>query len=231
MLTGDLAVALDAYRGVAALAAPGDPAGLAVATANLALTLAYAGDEGAAGVAEEAVAAALASANPTAIAMARFAEGEAFADADPARAAAVLDEALRRAREVGNRFVAGTALTAMVALRAGTAPRSRRWPVPGRDRPLADQPQPPPPGHHPAQPGRPACPDRPGRGRRELGRDLGGGGPAPVLRRRGGPDGDRPHRRAAPPRPGRLRARLGGRDGPGPRGRGQRRQAPARPAR
>src|SRR5215217_9200945 len=83
-------------------------------------------------------------------------------------------------------------------------PRSTLFPyttlfrsVPGRDRPLADQPQPPPPGHHPAQPGRPACPDRPGRGRRELGRDLGGGGPAPVLRRRGGPDGDRPHRRAA----------------------------------
>src|SRR5215217_2059180 len=131
MLTGDLAAALDAYRGVAALAAPGDPAGLAVATANLALTLAYAGDEGAAGVAEEAVAAALASASPTAIAMARFAEDEAFADADPARAAAVLDEALRRAREVGNRFVAGTALTAMVALRARHGPRSRRWPCSG----------------------------------------------------------------------------------------------------
>jgi len=123
MLAGDLPTALDAYRGVAALAAPGDLAGLAVATANLALTLAYAGDEGAAGVAaEEAVAAALTSANPTAIAMARFAEGEAFADADPARAAAVLDEALQRARDVGNRFVAGTALTAMVALRARHGP-------------------------------------------------------------------------------------------------------------
>ena len=123
MLTGDLAAALEAYRGVAALAAPGDLAGLAIATANLALTLAYAGDEGAAGVAaEEAVAAALASANPTAIAMARFAEGEALADADPARAAAALEEARRRARDVGNRFVAGTALTAMVALRARHGP-------------------------------------------------------------------------------------------------------------
>jgi hypothetical protein len=96
MLTGDLAAALDAYRGVAALAAPGDPAGLAVATANLALTLAYAGDEEAAGVAEEGVAAALASANPTAVAMARFAEGEAFADADPARAATALTAVRRR---------------------------------------------------------------------------------------------------------------------------------------
>ena len=114
--------ALQAYRGVAALAAPGDLAGLAIATANLALTLAYAGDEGAAGAAEEAVTAALASANPTAIAMARFAEGEALADADPARAAAALEEARRRARDVGNRFVAGTALTALVALRARHGP-------------------------------------------------------------------------------------------------------------
>jgi predicted ATPase/DNA-binding SARP family transcriptional activator len=118
MLTGDLAAALEAYRGVAALAAPGDPAGLAIAIANQALTLAYAGDDRAQATAEEAVAAAHAAANPTAIAMARFAEGEAFADADPARAAAALDRALRRAREVGNRFVAGTALTALVALRA-----------------------------------------------------------------------------------------------------------------
>ncbi|HEY7606231.1 MAG TPA: BTAD domain-containing putative transcriptional regulator [Actinomycetota bacterium] len=123
MLAGDLATSLEAYRGVAALAAPGDPAGLAVATANLALTRAYAGDDQAAcPAAEEAVAAALASANPTAMAMARFAEGEAFADADPARASASLDEARRRAREVGNRFVAGTALTAKVALRGRHGP-------------------------------------------------------------------------------------------------------------
>jgi predicted ATPase len=82
----DLAAVLDAYRGVAALAAPGDPAGLAIATANQALTLAYAGDDQAA----------LASANPTALAMARFAQGEALADVDPARASAALEEALRR---------------------------------------------------------------------------------------------------------------------------------------
>ena len=123
MLTGDLAAALEAYRGVAALAAPGDPAGLAIATANLALTLAYAGDDQAARpAAEAALAVAVASANPTAIAMARFAEGEAFADADPARAAGALEEARRRAGEVGNRFVAGTALTAMVALRGRHGP-------------------------------------------------------------------------------------------------------------
>jgi predicted ATPase/DNA-binding SARP family transcriptional activator len=123
MLTGDLAAALEAYRGVAAIASPGDPAGLAIATANQALTLAYAGDDQAACVAaEEAVAAALAAANPTALAMARFAEGEALADIDPARAAAALEDALRQAREVGNRFVAGTALTAMVALRGRHGP-------------------------------------------------------------------------------------------------------------
>jgi predicted ATPase/DNA-binding SARP family transcriptional activator len=123
MLTGDVAEALEAYRGVAAIATPGDPAQLAIATANQALTLAYAGDDRAArAAAEEAVAAALASANPTAVAMARFAEGEALADADPARASAALEEARRRAREVGNRFVAGTALTAMVALRARHGP-------------------------------------------------------------------------------------------------------------
>ena len=38
------------------------------------------------------------------------------------RAAAALDEALRRARAVGNRFVAGTSLTAMVALRGRHGP-------------------------------------------------------------------------------------------------------------
>jgi hypothetical protein len=56
------------------------------------------------------------------MAMARFAEGEAFAEADPARASAALEEAMRRAREVGNRFTAGTALTAMVALRSRHGP-------------------------------------------------------------------------------------------------------------
>jgi hypothetical protein len=54
--------------------------------------------------------------------MAGFAEGEALADIDPARAAAALEEALGLAREVGNRFVAGTALTAMVALRGRHGP-------------------------------------------------------------------------------------------------------------
>jgi predicted ATPase/DNA-binding SARP family transcriptional activator len=123
MLSGDLAAALEAYRRVAAITAPGDPAALAIATANQALTLAYAGDDQAArSAAEEAVTAALAAANPTATAMARFAEGEAFADADPARASAALDGARRLAREVGNRFVAGTSLTALVALRARHGP-------------------------------------------------------------------------------------------------------------
>jgi tetratricopeptide (TPR) repeat protein len=123
MLAGDLAAALAAYRGVAAVTGPGEQAGMAVATANQALTLAYAGDDEAArAAAEQAVATALASGNPTATAMARFAEGEALADADPVRASAALEEAQRRAREAGNRFIAGTALTAMVALRGRHGP-------------------------------------------------------------------------------------------------------------
>jgi predicted ATPase/DNA-binding SARP family transcriptional activator len=123
MLSGDLTAALEAYRQVAALAGTGDPAALAIATANQALTLAYAGqDQAAVEAAAAAVAAAHASSNPTAIAMAGFAQGEALADIDPARAAAALEEALGLAREVGNRFVAGTALTAMVALRSRHGP-------------------------------------------------------------------------------------------------------------
>src|SRR5512132_1015151 len=123
LLRGDLAAALKAYRGVAALAAPGDLAALAIATANQALVLSYASDDQAAcAAARQAVTAALASANPTAMAMARFAEGEALADLDPAAASAALEEARRRAQEVGNRFVAGTALTATVALRSRHGP-------------------------------------------------------------------------------------------------------------
>ncbi|HEV2872303.1 MAG TPA: hypothetical protein VG409_12885 [Actinomycetota bacterium] len=126
LLTGDLAAALEAYHGVAALAAPGDLAGLAIAKANQALTLSYARDDQAAcATARQAVVAALASANPTAIAMARFAEGEALADLDPTGAAAALEEARRRAQDVGNRFVAGTALTATVALRSRHGPPDR----------------------------------------------------------------------------------------------------------
>jgi predicted ATPase/DNA-binding SARP family transcriptional activator len=123
LLRGDLAAALEAYRGVAALAAPGDLAGLAIATANQALVLSYGGDEQAAcAVASQAVAVALASANPTAIAMAHFAEGEALADLDPAAAATALEEARRGAQAVGNRYVAGTALTASVALASRHGP-------------------------------------------------------------------------------------------------------------
>jgi predicted ATPase/DNA-binding SARP family transcriptional activator len=123
LLSGDPTAALEAYRGVAALAAPGDLAGLAIATANQTLALAYGGNDHAACTAvREAVTVALASANPTAIAMARFAEGEALADLDPANAFAALDEARRRAQDVGNRFIAGTALTATVALRSRHGP-------------------------------------------------------------------------------------------------------------
>jgi hypothetical protein len=71
-----------------------------------------------AAAAQRATVGVLASANPTAIAMARFADGEALADLDPTGAAAALEEARQRAQDVGNRYVAGTALTATVALRS-----------------------------------------------------------------------------------------------------------------
>ena len=54
--------------------------------------------------------------------MARFAEGEALADLDPPGAVAALEQARRRAQDVGNRFIAGTALTATVALRSRHGP-------------------------------------------------------------------------------------------------------------
>jgi hypothetical protein len=63
--------------------------------------------------------------------MARFAEAEALADLNPAAAAAALEEARQGAQEVGNRFVAGTALTATVAFAAATARRTRRSPCSG----------------------------------------------------------------------------------------------------
>jgi hypothetical protein len=51
--------------------------------------------------------------------MARFAEGEALADLD---LTAALEEARQRAQDVGNRYVAGTALTATVALHSRHGP-------------------------------------------------------------------------------------------------------------
>lgn len=123
LLSGELATAFEAYRGVAQLAAPGDLAGLAIATANQALVLSYAGDDQAAcATASQAVTSARASANPTAIAMAQFAEGEALADLDPTAALAALEEAHQGAQGVGNRYIAGTALTATVALRSRHGP-------------------------------------------------------------------------------------------------------------
>jgi len=123
LLSGDLTRALQAYRATATVAnSTGDPAALAIARANEALVLSYAGARAAPATAAAAVAAALASNNPTAIAYAQFAEGEALADDDPERAAAALDEARRRAKDVGNPFVAGVALNAAVALRGRRGP-------------------------------------------------------------------------------------------------------------
>jgi predicted ATPase/DNA-binding SARP family transcriptional activator len=115
LLSGDLTGALQAYRATVATST-GDPAALAIARANEAIVLSYAGDRQAPATATAAVAASLACNNPTAIAYSLFAEGEALADDDPERAAAALEEAHRRAKDIGNPFVAGVALNAAVAL-------------------------------------------------------------------------------------------------------------------
>jgi hypothetical protein len=130
LVSGDLAVAADAYGALAALATPGDLASRSIATGNLALARSYAGDEdGARAAAAEAAAGAVASSNPTAVAMSRFVEGEVLADVEPDRAAAALDEARALATEVGNRFVAGLALTALVALHGRHGPPERALPL------------------------------------------------------------------------------------------------------
>jgi predicted ATPase/DNA-binding SARP family transcriptional activator len=123
LLSGDLTGALQAYRATATVAtSTDDPAALAIAAANEAIVLSYADDPQAAATSVGAVAAALASNNPTAIAYSLFAEGEALADDDPERAVAALDEARRRAQDVGNPVVAGVALNAAVALRGRRGP-------------------------------------------------------------------------------------------------------------
>jgi len=133
LLSGDLTGALEAYRATATVAEViGDPAALAIARANQAIVLSYASDRRATATAADAVAAALAANNPTAIAYSLFAEGEALADDDPERAAAALDEARRRARDIGNPFVAGVALSAAVALRGRRGHPTRRWRCFGR---------------------------------------------------------------------------------------------------
>ena len=154
-----------------------------------------------------------------------------FADADPARASAALDEAMRRAREVGNRFVAGAALTAMVALRGRHGPPEAALSL---FRDAVD--------HWRANGNRSLLVvtlrnlvvllARTGRDESaaSLAATLEEAAAEPPLRRRGGPDHHRPRRRAAPPRRGRLRPRLGGRGGPDPRGGCRRCRWPARRA-
>lgn len=119
---GDLAAAVEAYRRAAEEAAEcGDRVQESVALSNQVLARTYSGlslgDELA-----RALSLADASRNPSAMAFARYAEGEAHAEPDPARAMAALEEAHRLAESVGNRLTAGLSLTALVALRARSAP-------------------------------------------------------------------------------------------------------------
>ncbi len=119
---GDLEQGLAAYHDVAVIGARrGDQVLEAWGLGNEILARAYTGRP-----AEEqldrAVALASASGNPSALAFVRYAEGEAYVESDPPRALAVFEEAHRLADSVGNRLVAGLALTASVALRGRWAP-------------------------------------------------------------------------------------------------------------
>jgi predicted ATPase/DNA-binding SARP family transcriptional activator len=115
LLSGDLVAAERAYRQVAVLTGA-DTTAHALALANVALTLTYAGED-ALDAANEALRKARACGNPTALAYALWTQGEALADVDPERAAEALDTARDIADRVGNSFVSGIARTASVALR------------------------------------------------------------------------------------------------------------------
>jgi predicted ATPase/DNA-binding SARP family transcriptional activator len=123
MVSGELTTAARAYQALIAVTPQGNLAALAISYANQALTATYDGDEPTAhAAAEQAATTALAAANPTAIAMARYAQGEVLADRDPNGATVALEQARERAKQVDNRFVAGLALTALVALRGRHGP-------------------------------------------------------------------------------------------------------------
>ncbi|MDG6104269.1 hypothetical protein Daura_11485 [Dactylosporangium aurantiacum] len=120
LIQGDLDGAVARYRRAVAVLPAG--AHRAVAMANVALPLAYRQDPAALPAAEAGLAEARATGNPSAVAFALFALAEAHGDGDPAAALAALDEALRLAGAVGNRFVTGVTRTAMVALRGRHGP-------------------------------------------------------------------------------------------------------------
>ncbi|GAA3244944.1 AfsR/SARP family transcriptional regulator [Dactylosporangium siamense] len=121
LIQGDLDGAEAHYRQAIAVLPVGTPA-RAVAMANLALPLAYRQDPAALPAAEAGLVEARATGNPSALAFAMFALAEAHGDGDPTAAIGALDQALRLADSVGNRFVAGVTRTAMVALRGRHGP-------------------------------------------------------------------------------------------------------------
>lgn len=122
---GRLDDAATAFREEVRLARLGeDPETEAMGRASLALVLAYGGrtDRGV----EEADAAARVAtrAGPATRALARYTQGECRAHADPGRAAALLDDAVRLARDCGAWFVEGIArLTATSLAARGGEPR------------------------------------------------------------------------------------------------------------
>jgi predicted ATPase len=121
LIQGDFDGAVAQYRRAIAVL-PAGSAPRAIAMANLALPLAYQQDPAALPAAEAGLAEARATGNPSAVAFALFALAESHGDGGPAVAIPALDEALRLAGSVGNRFVAGVTRTAMVALRGRHGP-------------------------------------------------------------------------------------------------------------
>ena len=86
---------------------------------NRVLVRAYRGDvTGASALAEEVSALAASTKDPTAIAWARYGAGEALLEAHPEQAVTLLEDALRRARALGERYLTGVALVSIASVRS-----------------------------------------------------------------------------------------------------------------
>lgn len=86
---------------------------------NRVLVRAYQGDvTGASTLAEEVSALAVSTKDPTAIAWARYGAGEALLETHPERAVTLLEDALRRARALGERYLTGVTLVSVASVRS-----------------------------------------------------------------------------------------------------------------
>jgi predicted ATPase len=120
LVTGDAGTALGHYRAIAeAGRRTGHPAIEVSGESSAALVLAWTGEPGAAQrAARSGVDLAERSGNPTARAFAAYSLGETLGDTDPEQALALLADAARLSRTVGNRLFEAAAGTAAVAIRS-----------------------------------------------------------------------------------------------------------------